>query len=78
MRHILAIILFCSPMTASASFLLQYGLNYSSQKDSSDAGDFEESRTFSQGLYRRVCEWKENIVLWMEYQFLVIHLESGH
>lgn len=46
MRHILAFIILCSPMTASASFLLQYGLNYSSQKDSSDAGDFEESRTF--------------------------------
>lgn len=34
------------PFTAEAKFLLQYGLNYSSQEDKSDAGDFEESRTF--------------------------------
>src|SRR5690606_25233579 len=34
------------PVTAEARFLLQYGLNYSSQEDKSDAGDFEENRIF--------------------------------
>lgn len=46
MRHFLVALLTCLPLSAHASFLLQYGLNYSSQKDSSTAGDFEESRTF--------------------------------
>lgn len=46
MRHLLFALLFCLPISAHASFLLQYGLNFSSQKDSSAAGDFEESRTF--------------------------------
>lgn len=46
MKHFLLALLICTPITAKASFLLQYGLNYSSQKDSSDAGDFEESRIF--------------------------------
>lgn len=45
MRFILMLLLVL-PLNAQARFLLQYGLNYSSQEDSSDAGDFEESRTF--------------------------------
>lgn len=45
MRFALLLLLLL-PLTAEAKFLLQYGLNYSSQEDSSDAGDFEESRTF--------------------------------
>ena len=35
------------PLSANASFLLQYGLNYSSQQDDSSEGEFEESRTFN-------------------------------
>jgi hypothetical protein len=45
MRYLIVLLL-CLPLSAKASFLLQYGLNYSSQNDSSSAGEFEESRTF--------------------------------
>lgn len=45
MRLILFVLL-CLPLTSHASILIQYGLNYSSQKDASFSGDFEESRTF--------------------------------
>lgn len=44
--RLLLILLLCLPFSAQASFLLQYGLNYSSQQDSSDDGDSEESRIF--------------------------------
>jgi outer membrane protein assembly factor BamA len=46
MRHFLALFILSLPLTAKANFLLQYGLNYSSQKDTSGSGEFEESRTF--------------------------------
>jgi hypothetical protein len=49
MRFLLALILVL-PFTAHASLLLQYGLNYSSQKDDSKSGKFEESRTFHKAL----------------------------
>lgn len=45
MRFILALLILL-PLPSQAAFLFQYGLNYSSQKDSSTGGDFEESRTF--------------------------------
>lgn len=45
MRFLLLLLL-SFPMTAQANFLLQYGLNYSSQKDGSAESEFEESRTF--------------------------------
>lgn len=34
------------PFSAKASFLFNYGLNYSSEEDSSDDGDYEKRRTF--------------------------------
>lgn len=37
-------------LPARASFLLQYGLNYSSQSDSSKTGKGESSRTFHKGF----------------------------
>lgn len=45
MRFLFALLL-TLPFSAHASFLLQYGLNYSSQKDNSSSGKFEEGRTF--------------------------------
>lgn len=44
--RLLLCLLFALPLTANASFLIQYGLNYSSQTDDSSSGDYEESRTF--------------------------------
>jgi hypothetical protein len=49
MRFFLALLLIL-PLSAHASFLIQYGLNYSSQKDDSKTGKFEESRTFHKAL----------------------------
>lgn len=47
-------LLFCLllalPFSANASFLLQYGLNYSSQSDDSSSGEYEEDRTFHKGF----------------------------
>lgn len=48
--RLLLFILLCLPLSSHASILIQYGLNYSSQKDASDNGDFEESRTFHKVL----------------------------
>lgn len=45
MRFLL-VLLVLLPLSAQASFLFQYGLNYSSEKDGSTDGEFEESRTF--------------------------------
>ncbi len=42
----LFVLLLSLPFHAEASFLLQYGLNYSSQKDDSTVSEYEESRTF--------------------------------
>ncbi len=42
--------LFFLPLSVKASFLAQYGLNYSSQKDGSDTGEFEQSRTFNKAF----------------------------
>lgn len=49
MRFLLALLL-ALPLSAHASFLIQYGLNYSSQEDNSSSGKFEESRTFHKAL----------------------------
>lgn len=46
----LIFILLCLPLISHASILIQYGLNYSSEKDVSENGDFEESRTFHKVL----------------------------
>jgi hypothetical protein len=49
MRYLLLFFLFI-PLTASANFIMQYGLNYSSQTDGSSAGEFDESRIFHKGF----------------------------
>lgn len=38
------------PSLSHAKFIFQYGLNYSSQKDGSDEGDYDKSRTFHKVL----------------------------
>jgi hypothetical protein len=45
MRNFLAFLLWL-PLSAHAAFILQYGLNYSSQNDNSSDGEFKDSRTF--------------------------------
>ena len=45
MKFILPLFLWL-PLSANASFLFKYGLNYSSQKDSSSIEDHESARTF--------------------------------
>jgi hypothetical protein len=49
MRYLLLLLLYL-PLNASANFIMQYGLNYSSQTDGSSAGEFEESRIFHKGF----------------------------
>jgi hypothetical protein len=50
MRFLLLALLLL-PLTAKASLLIQYGLNYSNQKDSSSGtGKYENSRTFHKGF----------------------------
>lgn len=51
MRLFIVFLLFL-PFTAQAAFLLQYGLNYSSQSDDSDGEEeYENSRTFHKALF---------------------------
>ncbi|HXH32402.1 MAG TPA: hypothetical protein VNJ01_16495 [Bacteriovoracaceae bacterium] len=40
------ILLLCLPLNSYASFLFNYGLNYTSEKDSSSTGEYDTSRTF--------------------------------
>ncbi len=42
----LLLLLLCFSLDSRASFVFNYGLNYSNQSDSSDAGEFEATRTF--------------------------------
>lgn len=47
----LVLLLLIAPLSANASFLVQYGLNYSSQSDDSDGDEkHEESRIFHKAL----------------------------
>jgi outer membrane protein assembly factor BamA len=60
MRFILLLIL-ALPLSANAAFLLQYGLNYSSQVDGSDDGEFEETRTFHKALLAASVNGKKTL-----------------
>lgn len=46
MKALLLLMLTVLSFTAHAGFLFHYGLNYSSQKDDTTGGDFEQQRTF--------------------------------
>jgi hypothetical protein len=61
--RLLFLLFFIFPLTAKASFLFQYGLNYSSQKDASTEGEFEESRTFHKVLIGASINGKNNLFL---------------
>jgi hypothetical protein len=46
----LLLFFFLLPLSAKASFLLQYGLNYSSQEDDSESGKSSQSRTYNKAF----------------------------
>lgn len=62
--RILFLFLFCLvPFNTHASFLMQYGLNYSSQKDDSEDGDFTESRIFHKAFLGATANQRKTLFL---------------
>jgi outer membrane protein assembly factor BamA len=59
--RLLFLFLLILPLTAKASFLFQYGLNYSSEKDDSSSGEFEESRTFHKAFLAASVDSKKTL-----------------